>query len=273
MSKFKPSELRISTITALCGIGCEVPLVELNEHLEVNDKICYIRFKDVVRGQSKKTKKKKSTKSFYNQVTLIVNLPEEYKSINGGGRSINVKVFKNGQLQMTGVKSDAEGHAGVGVLIAELERVFREKEYQFSECNYKTVLINSDFRIGYKVNRQKLYELLDAHYGMYVSYEPCIYPGVNAKYFWNSTDETRSGICHCDKMCNGKGSGTGSGECKKVTIATFQSGTVIITGANTMEQLRNAYDYICGVFEKHEHLIKKREIPLPTLNRRFGLLK
>ena len=270
MVDFNPSPLRISTITALCGIGCEVPLKELNEHLQVNDNICYIRYENQERGNSFR-KRKKTKKSFYNQVTLLVVLPK--KSPEDETRRLNVKVFKNGQLQMTGVKSEYEGHTGVAVLLEELRRVFQHTEYVFKEENYRTVLINSDFRIGYKINREKLYHLLDQHYGMYVSYEPCIYPGVNAKYFWNATDSSRSGICFCDDVCIGKGSGQHKGECKKVTIATFQSGTVIITGANSMQQLKDAHTFICGVFSKHEHLIKKKVIPLPMANRVFALKK
>ena len=46
------------------------------------------------------------------------------------------------------------------------------------------VLINSDFDIKYKVQRDILHrEIIDA--GLYSSYEPCIYPGVNIKYYMN----------------------------------------------------------------------------------------
>lgn len=254
---FSPTPLRISTITALCNIGCEVPLDIVYKSLEINGKIQYLQFKDFPhKGIPKKVKRKPSTKSFYNQLTLVLRLSES--------RSINVKIFKNGQLQMTGVKSTKEGHTAVEVLIEELRRVM-PKSFTFRKHGYRTVLINSDFCIGYKVNRKKLYLLLDQHYGLYVSYEPCIYPGVNAKYFWNSHNHSKDGVCACsaERRCNGKGDGSEIGKCKKVTIATFQSGTVIITGANTEEQLKDAHAFICSIFKKHEEHVKKKVLPPP----------
>ena len=62
------------------------------------------------------------------------------------------------------------------------------------------VLINSDFDIKYKIKREILHrEIVDA--GIYSSYEPCIYPGVNIKYFFNSNQH--NGICKCSAICNG----------------------------------------------------------------------
>ena len=69
--------------------------------------------------------------------------------------------------------------------------------------NHKLVLINSDFDIGYeKFNREVLHKEITES-GIYSSYEPCIYPGVNIKYFMNTTNS--DGICDCLTMCNGKG--------------------------------------------------------------------
>ena len=70
---------------------------------------------------------------------------------------------------------------------------------------------------------------------IYISYEPCIYPGVNIKYFINTNN--RCGICECENLCNGKGNGCGDGNCKKVTIAVFKSGKVIITGGQNKDQI------------------------------------
>ena len=59
---------------------------------------------------------------------------------------------------------------------------------------FNIALINSDFFIGYKVKREIVHrEIVDA--GMYSSYEPCIYPGVNIKYYYNQ--DTDNGICQC----------------------------------------------------------------------------
>ena len=59
------------------------------------------------------------------------------------------------------------------------------------------------------------------------------------------------GICRCTGLCDGKGDGEGDGNCKKVTIATFQSGNVIITGARKNIQTQAAYKYINMIFREN----------------------
>ena len=50
---------------------------------------------------------------------------------------------------------------------------------------FKIVLINSDFKLNFEIKRSELHQILVNNYKIYSSYEPCIYPGVNIKYFWN----------------------------------------------------------------------------------------
>ena len=45
-------------------------------------------------------------------------------------------------------------------------------------------------------------------------------------------------------MCNGKGNACGDGDCKKVTIAIFKSGKVIITGGQNKSQINESYRFI-----------------------------
>ena len=48
-----------------------------------------------------------------------------------------------------------------------------------------------------------------------------------------------------------------NGNCKQITISIFQSGSVIITGARSMEQINSAYKFINNVFKTHFDSIKK----------------
>ena len=74
-------------------------------------------------------------------------------------------------------------------------------------------------------------------------------------------DKPHLGKCYCTKLCNGKGDGDGNGNCKKITISTFQSGSVIITGARSMEQINDAYKFINRVFEENYQNLKKVNAP------------
>ena len=112
-------------------------------------------------------------------------------------------------------------------------------------------LTNSDFYAGFEI-KHILHEYLIDKYQIFSSYEPCIYPEltvnfIGIKNIWIN----HKGKCYCTKLCNGKGDGDGNGNCKKITISTFQSGSVIITGARSMEQINDAYNFINRVFEEN----------------------
>jgi len=53
------------------------------------------------------------------------------------------------------------------------------------------------------------------------------------------------------------------GECKKITISPFQTGQVIITGARTMEQIMEAYEYIKGIFTVEQETVLRKVYSIP----------
>ena len=129
--------------------------------------------------------------------------------------------------------------------------------------NIDIVLINSDFNINFKIKRNNLFSLLLNEYKIVSRYEPGIYPGVNSKYYWNKEYEGKGieGKCYCKSKCNGKGRGNGDGDCKQITIAAFQSGSVIITGAREILHIHKAQNFINGVFKDNYDLIRKVDAP------------
>ena len=271
---FKPTPYKISTITATGSVNSLINLDVFYENVAINPSgVVYIEYGQnksemTSRGTnkvSKGAKKKKDTKRFDNQVTCLV--------ANGTGVA-NVKVFKNGQIQMTGIREVDQGRAIIDCIIANLRDIYNRgysnivaTYNSLINCNYKIRLINSDFRIGIEIRRDRLNRLIQNTFDVLSSFEPCIYPGVKIQYFWNNAHMEKNGICKCCSECNGKGDGHGDGECKKITIAVFQSGCIIITGAQTMLQINDAYEFICNVIKNHREEIEK--IPIkPTTPRR-----
>ena len=57
-----------------------------------------------------------------------------------------------------------------------------------------------------------------------------------------------------------KGKGCGNGQCKRVTIAVFASGKIIITGGRSIEQLVDSYNFIKGVLDDVEKFKMIEEI-------------
>ena len=142
--------------------------------------------------------------------------------------------------------------------------------------NYKIVLINSDYYLGFEIKRDILHDLLVNEYNIFSSYEPCIYPGVNSKYYFNNLylNNEFKGKCYCDVYCNGKGDGNGEGKCKKITISLFQSGSIIITGARSMSQINIAYKFINNILNDNYELVKKNEIlTLGPMNEKKKVIK
>ena len=141
--------------------------------------------------------------------------------------------------------------------------------------DYKIVLINSDYYLGFEIKRNVLHELLLNKYNTFSSYEPCIYPGVNSKYYFNKAynDKQYEGKCYCDVYCDGTGNGDGNGECKKVTVAIFQSGSIIITGARNMEQIEHAHKFINRIIDNNYHAIKRDEVSFLNINEKKKIIK
>ena len=239
--------LRISTITCILQISSDINLKKIYDSVPITEYIPFIEYgsENIPKGFSKKMlrKKRKKTKkkSFYNQETVHVV---------HDGKIMNVKLFNNGKLQITGLKKVDQGPKLVQTLIEYLQDL-SIIDYDTFLVNHKLVLINSDFDIGYEINREVLHrEIIEA--GIYSSYEPCIYPGVNIKYFMNTNNF--DGICECLEICNGKGRADGEGDCKKVTIAVFKSGKVIITGGQNTDQLETAYRFIKNFIDERKEL-------------------
>lgn len=180
---------------------------------------------------------------------------------------INAKVFKNGNVQITGLKTIEQGH----FVIDKLATYIKSRNEHDSCLDNQAVigggglrvcLINSDFTIKYNgeratLVREKLYSLLQSKYQTFSEYDAIVHPSVRANFCYNSTYTNGQGVCECSTKCYGKGCGHGEGQCKKVTIAVFGSGCVIITGSQSITQLDSAYAFICKVIkENHQHFVK-----------------
>jgi len=289
----EPTELRISTMTATCKTGLEVDLNTIFKYCTItdNDKeeegIIKAEFGNEVRGICKKdmdNKKGKKKKVFYNQATLILKV----FSNNAIFKEVNMKIFTNGNLQMTGLKSEGDGKRAIKIFFKNtknLTSIVHNKEthkmksvsgvrnvedFKIEDPNLEIVLINSDFSTNFKIKREILHNLLIQKYSLFSSYEPCIYPGVNSKFFWNKKYRNDSlkkeGICHCSQQCIGKGKGDGYGKCKKITISIFQSGNIIITGARSIEQINDAYNFINGILKENYNILKREDAPFFDLS-------
>ena len=170
-----------------------------------------------------------------------------------------MKLFKNGRIQMTGLKHIDNGPIAINIIIDIIKNlnfnnnIFDNDDLIFSD--YKICLINSDFKFCSKLKRNKLFEFLNNNTDLVCSYEPCIYPGVKIQFFYNNKLD---GICRCSNdFCSNKKKNS---LCTKITIAIFESGCTIITGAKSLEQINVTYEFIKNLLKNNIDNFKKIDL-------------
>ena len=292
MSNIFFSPYRISTITCNANIGNNINInlgilfdnIKVIENITegIDKGIVWVQFMkngtDVSKGvyPKKRRKSKKNTMKknrFDNQVTVIYKFNDKYIP--------NVKIFKNGNIQLTGIKDIKDTEYIVNHIISDITEIYnnidkniivdvadavRDYVLDLKYQNFKIRMINTDFKVytdpefkkGFEIRRKEIHKLfINDEHNNKCSFQPGIYQGLKLEYFWNINNKNKNGICSCPKYCYGKGTGQNIGECKKVTGALFESGSVLITGGITFEQVDETYKYICDFLEKHKELIKK----------------
>jgi TATA-box binding protein (TBP) (component of TFIID and TFIIIB) len=169
-------------------------------------------------------------------------------------------IFTNGRITCTGSKNDDDGLNAVKLLILEMKKIpeiFENTEdYNMVDImNYDIVMINSNFFVGFFINNHKLYEILIRDriiYQLFSSFDPRVYQGVKIYFMWNINQLVKNGVCICDKKCKltaKKKRGEGNGDCRRISVAVFGTGKILIAGAKNDTQLIDTYNYIVKILQ------------------------
>lgn len=269
----KVTPLRISTMTVTGDLGAIPNLQRLFDHSriipywQIGEGIIKIEFAGEKKGQCMEDilhVSSKEKKRFFNQSSLVfrlkrtgtllaavTDLPED--PLSPYFKEVNIKLFKNGGFQMTGINSEELGRAALHRLISQYRDIW-EPDADVHIKKFNPCLINSDYEVvGKAIHRDNLYHILVEEYGIWSTYEPTRYQGVNSKFFWNKMrhKDAPPGVCLCPIPCSGEGDGYSIGNCKKITIAPFRTGKIIITGARHLEQLYDTYEFVNQLLTKH----------------------
>ena len=275
------TEYKVSTITCNADLGIYINLDILYENFELNDKFIWIYYPKITdkinyRGiypKKKRTPKKESIKKnlFDNQVTTIFKINDSYYP--------NLKIFKNGNIQITGIKEKKIVEDIINLIIEEIKKIYNQNKEITPNNDIELIsfkkfvirMINTDFKTytdenylnKFLIKRKVLHKILISDlYNNKCSFEPGRYHGVKLEYFWNTSKKELNGICECEKHCFGKGNGDGINNCKKITIAIFESGSILITGGISFNQIDEAYNYITKIINKHKNEIQKSDLNL-----------
>ena len=272
MADLKITPLRISTMTTTCQMGTTIRLDTLFQKINIipywflGEGVLKMEYKGETKGVSRNDimlRRKRVKKTFFNQSSLVVRLligTDTWKEVN-------IKLFSNGGVQMTGVPDDRTGRNAIEWLASHVETTYPEVfPTKRGIHRYETQLVNSDYSIGVPIRREKLHKILVETYGLFSTFESTIYQGVNTKFYYNkalAAAKSPPGICLCPTPCEGTGNGEQIGDCKRITISPFQTGRIIITGARSLEQIEEAYRYMNEIFRKHATEIIRLSVVKP----------
>lgn len=265
----KPTPLRISTKVITANMGTIMNAKNLFENISQilipiwwpGEGVLKMEHDKYVIGYASRdlfSKRGISDKTFFNQSTIVVRKAMNVEKTQF--KEVNVKLFGNGGIQMTGIPAEDFAKETLVWLLEELTKVKADVFESTPRLEkFRVQLINSDYQVAYPINRNALHSILSRTYGLFSTFESTIYQGVNTKYYFNDKhpDPDRPGICLCTKRCKGQGSGSGIGECKRITMSVFQTGKIIITGGRYLYQLEEAYNFLNKVFRDHADEILK----------------
>jgi TATA-box binding protein (TBP) (component of TFIID and TFIIIB) len=260
-----PYDLEISTSTITCNL--DITFNVENIGLYFND------FDDILIGkrygnrivnnivsikklQTNKKKKRKAKKNFFNQVSLIfrsatlMGLDPNKLSEKERDKMVNVKLFINGSIQMTGCKYLDNITKSLEILFEKLKTkkaildnkmVFIEKPFvdNVDKLNINKVnvfnieMINTNFNGLYQINRNKLFQLLLDN-EIDVAFDPIIHASVNIKYRLKNMPS------------------------KAISIFVFESGSITIAGSNAYDEVLEAYNFIGRfIYQNYNKLLTK----------------
>jgi len=200
-----PSWVRITTITMCSKFLQEIDLAKFRENFAKLGSVTVRRQGSRFRGFEWKMK----DTAFYNQVTIGYEDQYSRKSI---------KIFPNGSIQVAGCSDLFDCKRILGQLSFILKVVLELESDAPIDCA-SVKMINTNFSLNSSVNLNKIIQKFSQINGFKVTFDPDRYSAVKLKF------TPREGQ-------------------KQVTASIFSTGKIIVTGAQTLEEIAGAYELI-----------------------------
>lgn len=186
--------------------------------------------KDLLQYRSKKKS------AFYNCFVLIIRVLDNSSNY----KEYHVKIFNTGKIEIPGVQDEVLFQR-VLLLLLSIIQPHVETQLKYKSDVYETVLINSIFKCGYYINREALYDILKYKYNLQTIYEPCSYPGIQCKFYYNPDVGIQTGSQISEE---------GKKKYKninQVSFMIFRTGSVLIVGKCEEKVLREIYEFIKNI--------------------------
>ena len=211
-----------------------------------------VKFKDIRKisiGISKKdlvSYRRKKKSAFYNCFVLILRM-----FINDTFKEYHVKVFNTGKLEIPGIQTNHAFNAILNMIVDILQPYY-DKKIEYDAKNTETVLINSNFNCGFYINREVLFDVLNSKYHIQSIYDPCSYPGIQCKFYYNPDIgiQTGSQISKENKDLYKNVS--------EVSFMIFRTGSVLIVGKCDEDILMAIYEFLKELLVKEFNVISQK---------------
>ena len=201
-----PSWVKITTVTMVSKFLGKIDIQKLRNRLT---ELGPIKIKSLnSKSDGFEWTYRPSTK-FYNQATV---------GYRDGYSNKSIKIFPNGSIQVAGCSDLFDCNRIIKQLSFLLKIVLDIKE-EIPTDSFRVVMINSNFSLNYNINLIELYRHFLSHKLFSVTFDPDRYSAVKIKF-------------------------KPASDMKKVTVSIFGTGKIIITGAQTLNEIAYAYNII-----------------------------
>jgi hypothetical protein len=215
-----------------------------------------IKFKDerkITVGLSRKdiiNSRGKVKNAFYNCFAMILRFPYD-----GKFKEIHVKVFNTGKLEIPGIINSELLDIVRRMILNILKPHLMDPIVFLENDEFGNVLINSNFNCGFFINRDKLHSILRSDkYGVESAYDPCSYPGVKCKFYFNNDigfDSSKQNGKILQEDRNMKMSELlENKKYTEVSFMIFRTGSGLIVGNCSDKILYYIFDFIKNILEQ-----------------------
>lgn len=189
--------------------GCKYLNQRVMEHMDVqiSTKRKFYHKSIVSFGVNSKDILGKSNTAFKNSFVLIIRLALRSNDVETQTQTqfheYNVKIFNTGKITFTGIKDD-ETLNRLFKYVMDLLKTYSPnnefKDYSTDAMDYKQtiILVNSNFRVNYCINQNKLRQILTTKYKMLCKYNSGYqYAGLSLPFYYDTTKSLaeQTGIC------------------------------------------------------------------------------
>jgi TATA-box binding protein (TBP) (component of TFIID and TFIIIB) len=259
--QMKFNSLEVEELTLIQDNLKDVEYFEEHVITSINNPAGRIKFKDIRKvsiGVSKNDLlsyrcKKKS--AFYNCFVLILRI-----KVDELFKEFHVKVFNTGKLEIPGIQNEDTFQRILGNVLEILQPHMVEKDLRFKENTDETVLINSNFNCGFFIDREMLNDILKNKYNIQCIYDPCSYPGIQCKFYYNEESLLQNKGANIVSLQGIKEGKTKCKNIKEVSFMIFRTGSVLIVGKCDESLLFIIYEFLKNIFIQEYSSIRQTNV-------------